>query len=252
MAYCDWTDVESVFPLAGTIEAVGDNQSELLAEASDLADAYLAGVIRTPVEIPSGDTAYPRLVVRVTALLCADLVAARRFDGPEDQWQHDYDGHSYMGTRFGHRAMAQIQAMRQAKAFTEEQDTEPDLSIPKLDVSGFTTTDGTVEVRFLNGRFMRETRTTYLFEVRTHTGTVAEGDLSWIITRDADEELYDVYNPLVVPDTGWINIENGLQVRFVDGATAAWENAETFEIVCEPFTDQVADPGVTSREINLA
>jgi len=252
MAYCDWSDVTSVFPHASTIEGTGANQTALLAEATELTDTYLAGIMRTPIQVRAEDSDYPAVVKRICALLCANLVAERRFDGPEDQPTEIYGDHVYTGTRFGHKAMSMIQALRQAKAFTPEQDTEPDLSIPKLDVSTFSSTNGIVEARLVAGRFMRETKTLYTFTIQSDGGTVAGEDLTVSVKRDYDEDVYSAASPMEIKDTGWHSIEGGLQVRFRDAeSSAAWAQDETFEIECEPWTDQVEDAGVTSREIYL-
>lgn len=253
MAYCSWSDVESVFEGASTIEPVVASQTALLVESTALTDAYLAGIIRTPHKVAVTED-YDPLIVRINALFCADLVASRRFDGPEDQESIEYDGNVYTGTRFGHKAMSTIQAMRQAKAFTEEQDTEPDLSKPLMNQSGMSGSNGIIEARFLMGRFMREVKTVYKVAIATaaDAGTVADETLSFTVNRDYDEDLWAAADPLSVTDTGWINIEYGLQVRFRDASSSAlWQTDDYFEITCEPFTDRVESAGVTTREVHL-
>jgi hypothetical protein len=246
MAYATWSDVENVFPEAGTIESVGANQTAALNAASSLVDTFLAGVMRTPIQQES-DGAYPQIVIDATAYFCADRIARRRFDDPDDIEVGEYDGLVYTGTRFGHAAMSLIQALRQAKAATDEQDTTPDLTTPLVETS-FSTTNGSVEARYNAGRYTRDAPAIYKFTVASTDGTVAGDDLTWTVLRDYDET---VYSALAVKDSNWQAIENGLEIRFVDASsTPIWTNSETLTVTCRPYTAHAVTEGLRVVEVH--
>lgn len=249
MAYCDWAEVQKHLPRASDIVSAGADQTEVLNSATKLTDAHLAGVVRVPVQQEGG--AYDELVVMICALFASHLVGKRRHDSEGDSYEVDYGGTTLTGTRFFHEAMGIIQAMRQAKAFTEGQVTEADLSIPLVETS-WSTTNGTVEARFITKRYLRTAPAFYVFTIESSGGTVAGDSLTFSCKRDNDEEIILATSPKEkeVLGTDWINIEYGLQVRFLDADSApVWTEDETFKITCEPLESIKASEGV--REVEL-
>ena len=246
MAYCTWPNVLTIFERAGDIEPDSGAQALIIAEATDLADVYLAPLIQTPIE-PDTDAGYSAFVVRFTALLAADITAVRRYHGDDDISQVDYDGHIFTGTKWGHMAMGMLQARRQAKAALEIDITEPEAAGPKLATS-FTTTDGRVEVRYSSGYFMDTTRGLYVFTIDGGSLSVAGEDLNIDCVRDG----VAIWADKVITSSGWVDVQHGLQVRFLDGATPTWEDAETFTVTCEPMDADVMSEGVTTREWDLS
>lgn len=246
MAYIVWGDVTNIIELAGDVIGAGD-QAALIVEAQELADIYLAPLMVVPVE-PDTDGGYSPFVVRFTALLACDIIAERRYHGDEDTFQADYDGNLFTGTKWGHKAMGMLQARRQAKAAVEKDVTEAEASGPRVDATSFISTNGRVEARYTVGFFEDSSRGTFDFTITSDGGTVAGDDLTVSCVRDNDET---VWTDQAVIDSGWVSVQRGLQVRFLDCDNApAWAQDETFTVYCEP-PEGVLSEGVTSEEWNL-
>ena len=229
MAYCAWADVLQVFPEAGDIVTAGADQTTTVDEATELADAWLSPIMRTPVQ-PESDAALPQMVIRITSLLAADMVAMQQIGQEDEFYSGEYDGFTFTGSKFGHRAMSYVQALRQAHAAIEDEVTPPEMSIP-LKVETFTNTDGSVSVRYTAGRFLKPEPAVYLITITSSGGAVVSEDLTLSIVRDGDEPLSS--SPITVVGTNWMNVEYGLQVRFVDGSGPTWTQNEYFTVTCE-------------------
>ncbi len=248
MAYCTWANVTDIMERAGDIVAASGDQTTVLAEATELADTYLAPLMHTPVEVEADD-AYPFLVIRLTALLAADLVAIRRYHGDEDIKSAEYDGLVFTGSKWGHMAMTLLQARRQAKAAVDADVTGPEANAPRL-VTSFTTTDGEVEAKYAAGFFEDTLPGVFYFTITSADGDVAGGDLTISCTRDGTA----IWTDKVITGSTWINVANGLQVRFIDPVTGAatWTQNDSFTVNCEPMDAVPNVEGVTSREWNQA
>lgn len=245
MAYCTWADVQKILERASEVIPSSADQTDELALATDMADQYLAPLIPVPVGVDQETDTYPSFVVRFTALLCADQVAGRRYHGEGDTFQADYDGHLFTGTKYGHQAMGMLQARRQAKMAAPEEVTPADVDTPNLRTA-FTLTTGRVQVKYAAGFYQDDKRGIYTFTFSS--GSVGASDLTVQCLRDVTEE---VWTDQVVTDTGWVAVECGLLVRFMESeGDSNFEPGETFTVVCEP-PERVKTSGPRSVEWNL-
>lgn len=251
MAYCVWSDVVDIMERAADIVSAAGEQTNVVNEATELADTYLAPLMQVPVAKET-DGAYPRFVIRLTALLAADIVAVRRYHGDDDVYDRDYgsgrDALTFTGTKWGHMAMSLLQARRQAKAALDADVTAPESRSPNL-VTSFSSTNGTVEVRYAAGFFEDDTRGIFTFTITSDGGTVDGGDLTISCERDREEA---VWTDEEVSSSRWYHVAHGLLIRCVDAASeAAWAQDETFTVTCEAGDSQVVAEGVNSQEWNL-
>jgi hypothetical protein len=244
--YAAWTDVEDIWPEAGAIEDNATAQNAVIDQASAVVDAFLSPVMITPIGLELSGS-YPDLIILGTAAIAAHLVARRRQTGDDDQWNADYGGRNYYGSRFLHEGLSlYLQPLYEARAALPEQVTPAETIAPKV-VESFTTTTGTAIARYSGGRYLGDKPTSYVITISSSGGTVAGNDLTITIVRDNDETIV---TDLSISSSGWHGVENGLQISFKDPASSpVWTEDEYITITCEPVT--LAVVGGTMRSVDL-
>ena len=206
-AYTTWAKVLELYPPADDVEPTSGDQTQLIADMSDLFQGYIRGIHKDDL------TTVDSIVNRTVALLCINELRGRRATGSGErefvEFPH-FGGDLFAQGREAHGYIASIRS----GAFVLQQDVAGhDVTHPEVIPASGNSGAGTVEAHLPHE--WKDNRSARITIKVTTAGRVDDEDMrySWYRDNSATESGSDA-----TPSADWVHLEHELYLRFKDPA----------------------------------
>jgi len=242
-AYTTWTKVQQLYPRADDVEAVGANQTALIAAKQNLFHSFIRHIHKNDL------TTIDEAVSEAVALLIVDELRRRaQTDDDERSVEVSYPHFKGITSPEGAGAHALIHAIREGWIVLTQDKADKDLEYPEVTAAAGNTSTGTVEC-YLPHEYKSDRIDT--FTIKCTTGGRV----------DVATAVFSVYQNYGATPIGtglaasgaWAHITNELYIRFLDTALtgAMFVVNDTWTIVAVPPTNPSRSAGPSEYGVYL-